>query len=73
MISQKAPFSTVLRDQQTLDQTTGNHGHLVLRILNAGNASKDSINKALRWAHPTLLVYVASLHPEHPGHNQFLL
>ena len=42
----------VLRDQQTLNQTTGNHGHLLLSgLLSAGDAFGGVQNPKVRRCH----------------------
>jgi len=43
LISQTMPSAGVLRDQQTLGERTGTHGHLLLSgLMNAGNAYDDT-------------------------------
>ena len=57
LISQKVPSVGVLRDQQTLNQRTGTHGHLLLNgLMNAGVAFETNIASEGRgWLHITAI------------------
>jgi hypothetical protein len=51
MISQMVPSAGVLRDQQTLHERTGTHGHLLLNgWLNAGSAFGTMNNSYGRYS-----------------------
>ena len=58
MISQMVPSAGVLRDQQTLHERTGTHGHLLLNgWLNAGVAFEANLTPEGRgWLHITAIL-----------------
>jgi len=55
LISQRMmPSAGVLRDQQTLHERTGTHGHLLLDgLMIAGDASGDALNPKIKEHHHT--------------------